>query len=66
MNRGFWKGVFISCILMLLVLIVSVPFNEQGSATYIIIQLAAVHVLAAMAIIGSLLYFNWDPFRAFR
>lgn len=66
MNRGLWKGIFIACILMMLILVVSLPFNDPGSATFIIIPLAAVHVLAAMAIIGAMLYFDWDPFQAFR
>lgn len=66
MNRGLWKGVFIACILMMLILVVTIPLNDQGSATFIVIQLAAVHVIAAMAIIGAMLYFDWDPFRAFR
>lgn len=66
MNEGFWKGLFIVCILMLAILIGSVPFVDPGSATYIIIQLSAIHIFVAMAIISALLYLDWDPFRAFR
>lgn len=66
MQRGFLKGLFIFCILMLLLLAVSYPFAQPGSATYVVIQLSVIHIVAAMLIIGALLHFDWDPFRAFR
>jgi hypothetical protein len=66
MARGHLKGLFVFCVLLLGLLAATVPFVERGTATFVIIQLSVVHLLAAMAIIGALLYFDWDPFRAFR
>lgn len=66
MSRGFLKGVLILCVLMLLVLAASLPFIERGTATYVVLQLSVIHILVAMAIVGVILYFDLDPFRAFR
>ncbi|SNZ17066.1 hypothetical protein SAMN06269185_2875 [Natronoarchaeum philippinense] len=66
MNRNFWKGMLIACVLMLLLLAVSVPFLEPGSATFVVLQLAAIHLVVAMGMISALLYFEWDPFEPFR
>lgn len=66
MGRGFWKGVLILCVLMLLVLAASLPFIDRGSATFVIVQLSVIHILVAMAIVSAVLYFDLDPFRAFR
>jgi len=66
MNRNFWKGMFIACVLMLVLLALSVPFLERGSATFVVLQLAAVHLVVAMGIISALLYFEWDPFEPLR
>lgn len=66
MNRNFLGGLFISCIVMLLVLAISVPFLSRDSATFVVLQLAAIHLVVAMGIIGSLLYFDWDPFEPLR
>ena len=66
MNPYFWRGMLIVCVVMLMVLGVSYPFIEPGSATYVVLHLAVVHLVVAMLIIGALLYFDWDPFRALR
>lgn len=66
MSRGFLKGVLILCVLMLLVLAASLPFIERGTATYVVLQLGVIHILVAMAIVGVILHFDLDPFRAFR
>lgn len=66
MNDWFWRGVFVVCILMLGVLAWSFLVVDEGSATYYVIQIAAVHVVAAMILITILLRIDWDPFRAFR
>jgi hypothetical protein len=65
MNRGVWKGLFIFCILMLVGLAGSLPFLERGSATYIVLQLAAIHIVVAMLLIGTLLYYDVHPFEVF-
>lgn len=61
--RGFWLGLFLLCIVMLVVLVGSVPFLEPGSATFIIAQIAAIHLFVAMAILSGLIYFDWNPLR---
>ena len=61
MNRGSWKGMLISCVLLLFVLAVSVPFVESGTPAFAIIQLSAIHLVVAILLLGSFLYFNWDP-----
>ncbi|MCU4742408.1 hypothetical protein OB955_12405 [Halobacteria archaeon AArc-m2/3/4] len=66
MNLQFWKGIMIVCVLLLLFLGASVAFVETDSATFVITVLAAIHLLAAMAIISSFFYFDWDPFDPFR
>lgn len=66
MNPQFWKGILIFQFIMLLMLAASVPFNEPGTATYVIIQLAAIHVVAGIILVSILLYSDWDPFRALR
>lgn len=64
MNRHFWIGIEIACGLMLLVLFASFPVLERGTPTYVVWFLAAGHLVFAMAIIGALIYFDWDPFQA--
>lgn len=64
MNRPLWIGVEIACGLMMLVLLASFPVLEKGSATYVVWFLAAGHLALAMSIIGAMIYFDWDPFRA--
>lgn len=66
MNDGFWYGILIVCFLFLLVLAFSYPFLEPGSPSYVVLHLGAAHLLVAMGIIGSLLYFDWDPFEPLR
>lgn len=66
MNLQFWKGIMIVCVLLLVVLGISAVTVETDSATFVITVLAAVHLLAAMAIISSFFYFDWDPFEPFR
>lgn len=66
MHPNFWKGMLIVCVVMLIVLGFSYPHVEPGSATYVVLHLGALHLLVAMLIIGALLHFDWDPFRAFR
>lgn len=66
MNDGFWQGMLIVCFLLLLVLVFSYPFLTPGSATYVVLQLGAAHLIAAIVIISSLLYFDWDPFSHLR
>jgi len=61
MNRGFWKGLLIACVLMLAVLAVSAPFVERGSPTWGATLIAAVHLVVAILIIGAFLYFDWNP-----
>lgn len=66
MNRNFWKGMMIACVLMLLLLALSVPFLDPESATFVVLQLAAIHLVVAMGIISAFLHFDWDPFTPFR
>lgn len=66
MNDWFWRGVLVVCVLMLLVLGWSYLVVDEGSATYYIIQFAAIHVVIAMVLITILIRIDWDPFRAFR
>lgn len=66
MNPHFWKGIVIVCVILLAFLGVSIVFTDTDSATFVVSVLAAVHLLAAMALIGSFFYFDWDPFEPFR
>lgn len=66
MYRNLWKGMILASVLMLLVLAVSVPFLKSGSATFVVLQLAAIHLVAAILILSSFLYFDWDPFTPFQ
>lgn len=66
MNPQFWKGILIFQFIMLLVLVASLPFNDPGTSTYVITQLAAIHVIAGIVLVSFLLYTDWDPFRALR
>ncbi|WP_276256674.1 hypothetical protein [Halomontanus rarus] len=63
MNRGFYKGMLIACLLMMVALVASVPYTESGSPTYVAIQIAAVHLVVAMLVLGSFLHFDWNPIR---
>lgn len=64
MNRHFWIGVEISCGLLFVLLLASFPVLEPGTPTYVVWWLAAGHLAVAMAIMGSFIYFDWDPFEA--
>lgn len=66
MNRWFWKGVMVVLFIMLGVLGLSFTVVEPGSADYVITVLAAIHVLVGMALVGAMLYFEWDPFEPLR
>lgn len=66
MSTSPWSGVLLVCVVLLGVLGLSAPFVKQSSATFVIIQLGAIHLVAAILIIGSLIYFDWDPFSALR
>ncbi|MCU4743989.1 hypothetical protein OB955_15165 [Halobacteria archaeon AArc-m2/3/4] len=61
--QGFWRGLVIVCIVMLVVLVGSVPYLESGSATFVITQIAAIHLLIALAILGALIHYDWSPFQ---
>ena len=63
MAKRFWLGLFLLCIVLLALLAASIPFVETGSATFIVAQLAALHLFAAMAILSALIYFDWNPLR---
>ena len=65
MNRGMWGGMLIACILMLLVLAGSYPFLEPSSPSFVALQIAAIHLVVAIVIIVTLLYFDWSPFESF-
>lgn len=66
MNRQFWKGVLVVCGLMAGLLVASMLSVESDSPTFVVSVLAMGHLVAAMGIIGSMLYFDWDPFEPFR
>lgn len=66
MDRNFWIGVEIACGMMMLLLLASFPVLEPGTPTYVVWFLAAGHLLVAMTIIGSFIYFDWDPFTMLR
>lgn len=66
MNDNVFRGMFIAAAIMLVILGLSVPFIEQDSATFVVLVLAAIHLIAAMGILSALLYFDWDPFAPFR
>ena len=66
MYKNLWKGLILASAGMLLLLAVLVPYLESGSATFVILQLAAIHLVAAILILSSFLYFEWDPFTPFR
>lgn len=66
MNDNVWKGMLIASVVLLVLLGISVPFTDRNSPTFVIIALATVHLLAAIAILSALLYFDWDPFEPFR
>jgi anti-sigma-K factor RskA len=66
MNDNVWRGMLIASGIMMLLLALSVPFVEQNSATFVVLVLAAVHLVAAMAILSALLYLDWNPFEPFR
>ncbi|WP_436922936.1 hypothetical protein [Halosimplex amylolyticum] len=66
MNRQFWKGILVVLVIMQGILVASMLAVEWGSPTFVVSVLATVHVVAGMAIIGSMLYFEWDPFEPLR
>lgn len=66
MNKQFWKGILIVCVLMLLTLAASLTVIETDSATFVVLVLSVIHILAAMIIISSFIYFDWDPFESLR
>jgi len=66
MNRSFWIGVEIACLMMLLLLAASYPVIEPGTETYVVWFLAAAHLIVAMTIIGGFIYFDWDPMSPLR
>jgi len=66
MNRMFWKGVLVVCVVMQGILVLSMLAVEFDSPTFVVSVLAMVHIVAAMAIISSMLYFDWDPFEPLR
>jgi hypothetical protein len=66
MNKGFWRGILIVCIVMQGILVLSMLSVEQGSPTFVVSVLATIQLVAAMGIIGSMLYFDWDPFASLR
>ena len=61
MNRGMWGGMLIACFLMLLVLAGAYPFLEPSSPSFVALQIAAIHLVVAIVIIATLLYFDWSP-----
>lgn len=66
MYENLWKGLIVGSAMMLLLLVGLVPYLESGSATFVVLQLAAIHLVAAILILSSFLYFEWDPFTPFR
>lgn len=66
MNPQFWKGILIFQVVLLLALAGTLPFNEPGTSTYVITQLAAIHIIAGMIIVSLLLWTDWDPFASLR
>lgn len=66
MYKNLWKGLIVGSAMMLLLLAASVPFLESGSATFVVLQLAAIHLVVAILILSSFIYFEWDPFTPFR
>lgn len=66
MNRQFWKGILIVCVVMQGILVASMLSVDMDSPTFVVSVLATVHLVAGMAIIGAMLYFEWDPFEPLR
>lgn len=66
MNQMFWKGLLIFQIVLLLILGATYPVHEPGTPTYVITQLAAIHVIAGIVIVSLLIYVDWDPFESLR
>lgn len=66
MNRQFWKGVLVVGVLMQGILVASMLSVDSDSPTFVVSVLATLHLVAGMAIIGAMLYFDWDPFEPLR
>lgn len=66
MNDMFWRGVLVFQIVLLLMLGAMYPVHDPGTPTYVITQLAALHVIAGIVIVSILLYVDWDPFESLR
>jgi|GEM_PF-2840561 hypothetical protein len=66
MNRQFWKGVLLVCVILQGILVLSMLSVEFNSPTFVVSVLATIHIVVAMGIIGSMLYFDWDPFEPLR
>lgn len=65
MNRKFWAGIMAVLVTLTLFLFASLLF-DPGRATTVVIVLSLIHIAAGMLIIGSMLYFDWDPFEPLR
>jgi len=66
MNRMFWKGILVVCVVMQGILVLSMLAVGSDSPTFVVSVLASVHIVVAMAIIGAMLHFDWDPFEPLR
>ncbi|WP_123537672.1 hypothetical protein [Halosimplex salinum] len=66
MNRQFWKGVLIVAVVLQGILVASMLSVDSDSPTFVVSVLATVHLVAGMVIVGSMLYFEWDPFEPLR
>lgn len=66
MNDNLWRGMLIASGIMLVILALSAQLIRRDSATFVVLVLAAVHLLAAMVTLSALLYLDWDPFEPFR
>ena len=57
-----WRAFFVSSIVLLAFLGLSVPFIEPGTATFVV-ALLSFGMLSVMLIGSSVfIYFDWDPF----
>lgn len=59
---GVWRAFFVSSVVLLSLLALSVPYIEPGTSSFVV-ALLSLGMLGVMLVgSGAFIYFDWDPF----